>query len=146
MVHSEEYGLSTAGNDCKWQATHPQEDEYTLEACVGSLQYAINETQAFRGHNLCWGNDNPKWLTCGAMKNESSLCNYTASELKGFLVDHIETVMPGVRAGGGGAQIYAWYIKKGGCILCVSLTLSEFGVLLYTGVYVERCIWFDSKR
>jgi len=108
QVHSEEYGLSTAENDCKWQATHPQQNEYTIETCYRNLQYAVNETQAFRGHNLCWGSYNPTWLTCGAPHNESSYCNFTAAELEGFLVDHINTVMPGVRAGVGGASIYAW--------------------------------------
>ena len=109
QTHTKEYGLSTVGNDCKWQSTHRQSaDVYTLDECIESFQYSQDAGQAFRGHNLCWGNDNPEWLTCGAANLEPSLCNYTSDELSGFLVDHINTVMPGVRAGVDGAAIYAW--------------------------------------
>jgi len=105
-LHAAQYGLSTVGNDCKWAATHPQEDTYTLDACIYSLQYAVNNTQVFRGHNLCWGNDNPEWLTCGAPNDAVSNCNWTATDLERLLVDHIENVMHEVPAGG--ATIYAW--------------------------------------
>ena len=92
-VHRMQYGLSTVGNDCKWQATHPEEGTFTLDQCNASLGYARGTAQAFRGHNLCWGNNNPKWLLDG---------NFSAADLRGILTEHITTVMRGVQGA------YAW--------------------------------------
>eukprot|EP00937_MAST-01D_sp_MAST-1D-sp2_P004922 g4922.t1 len=90
-VHSKQYGLSTVGNDCKWAAMHPARDTYTLEKCQQSIGYALGAGQAFRGHNLCWGNNNPSWLEALAASPNTS-----ASELRAVLTGHVTTVMRGV--------------------------------------------------
>ena len=107
-THSTQYSISTANNECKWSATHPAKDTYTLDDCIASLSYSEEATQVFRGHNLCWGNYNPEWLTCGAPDGEPSQCNYSAVELEGFLSDHISTVVPSVGAWAGAESVYAW--------------------------------------
>jgi endo-1,4-beta-xylanase len=75
-VHSEQYEVSTVGNDCKWAATHPYQYHFTLDKCLDSFAYAQSATQHFRGHNLCWGNNNPKWLLDGG---------FSADELSALL-------------------------------------------------------------
>lgn len=102
MTHSQEYNISVVGNACKWGATHRKDEAtFDLKDCIYSFNYAISSNQKFRGHNLCWGNNNPKWLLNG---------NYNAEQLSSILETHITTVMKGVRAGADGDKpaIYAW--------------------------------------
>jgi endo-1,4-beta-xylanase len=105
-THSAQYGLSTVGNACKWQATHPQQGTYSLTKCEESYAYAITANQLFRGHNLCWGNDNPKWLLDG---------NFTADELRSILTEHITTTMRSIKEAGGGKSPYAWDVVNEAC-------------------------------
>ena len=104
--HSTEYSLSTVGNECKWAATHPQMDEFTLEKCNDAYAYARGAGQKFRGHNLCWGNDNPRWLTDG---------NHSASALTTILQEHITTVMRGVKSAANGVSPLAWDVVNEAC-------------------------------
>jgi GH35 family endo-1,4-beta-xylanase len=74
---------------CKWQATHgTSRNEYSLDNCISSIKYAQSVNQKFRGHNLCWGNSNPKWLLDG---------NYNHSEAITILQEHVTTVMQGIK-------------------------------------------------
>ena len=95
-IHGAQFSLSTVGNMCKWAATHQSQDAYNLTKCVQSFEYALSKNQQFRGHNLCWGNDNPKWLT------EK---NWTQTELQTILEDHVTHVMKGLESHG---DVYAW--------------------------------------
>jgi len=103
-VHGREFSLSTAGNACKWAATHPSRDEYSLSKCVSSFQYAQSKSQQFRGHNLCWGNNNPQWLLDG---------NFSENELKSILEDHVTSVMKGLEKHG---DVYAWDVVNEACV------------------------------
>ncbi|KZO99283.1 glycoside hydrolase family 10 protein [Calocera viscosa TUFC12733] len=51
-----------AGNDCKWYATEPERQDFTLSACEGVSQYAAAHYATFRGHNTFWHNQLPAWL------------------------------------------------------------------------------------
>jgi endo-1,4-beta-xylanase len=104
--HTQQYGISTVGNECKWQATHPQKDTYTLDNCVAAFKYAQSAKQAFRGHNLCWGNDNPKWLQNGT---------WTSAEMADQLQKHVTAVMQGV-VKEGGAQPLGWDVVNEACL------------------------------
>ena len=97
--HSTEYALSTVGNQCKFGPTHPEKDVYSLDKCNAAFAYAISVDQKFRGHNLCWGNDNPSWLENG---------NFSAAELQAILEEHIVTVMQGVKQAANGSSPLAW--------------------------------------
>ena len=89
---------STVGNECKWHATEQQRGSFTLGACNAAFEYARSAKQAFRGHNLCWGNDNPAWLETGS---------FSTFELKSILEEHITSVMQGVKAAAGKSPL-AW--------------------------------------
>eukprot|EP00927_Polykrikos_kofoidii_P021827 TRINITY_DN20557_c1_g3_i1.p1 TRINITY_DN20557_c1_g3~~TRINITY_DN20557_c1_g3_i1.p1 ORF type:complete len:504 (-),score=61.99 TRINITY_DN20557_c1_g3_i1:47-1558(-) len=97
-VHSEQFALSTVGNQCKWGSTHRVQGTYSLDKCIDSFKYAINAEQKFRGHNLCWGNDNPSWLENG---------NFSAGELREILQEHVRHVMQGVKQAAGQSPL-AW--------------------------------------
>lgn len=97
-LHTEQYSLSTVGNQCKWTATEATEGEFNLTACNAAFGYARRAKQAFRGHNLCWGNNNPQWL----------LQKTGAAELRGALRAHVTAVMQGVKAAAGGVSPLAW--------------------------------------
>lgn len=142
-LHAQQFSLSTVGNQCKWAATHPKRDEFTLDNCVKSLQYASSSDQVFRGHNLgtssfvhtssrsftltslcsfsAWGNNNPTWLTDG---------NWTTPELKTLLRHHISRVMKGV---GDYGSVYAWDVVNEACANDNS-----------SGVYFKDNFWYPA--
>ena len=94
-----QYGIGTAENACKWGAIRPSQDKFNFDSCVDHFKLAIENGQEFRGHNLCWGMWNPKWL-----EDFSG----TADELDAILKEHITTVMQKVRQLAGGNKILAW--------------------------------------
>ena len=97
--HSREYSLSTVGNQCKWVATQPLQGKFTLKTCIQAYTYARSVDQKFRGHNLCWGNNNPAWLEYG---------EFSSAELAEILRHHIYSVMRGVKAAANGTSPLAW--------------------------------------
>jgi len=100
-MHAHEYSLSTVGNMCKWAATHPEQHLFTLQDCNSAYAYARQSGQQFRGHNLCWGSDNPTWLTSKQNK-------WTQQELLSLLAEHVTRVMQGVKKAAGGVSPLAW--------------------------------------
>ena len=60
-----------------------------MHRCIGAVTLLTSAHFLFRrahrpaGHNLCWGNNNPDWLT--------NVTNGTV--LRGFLQDHIRAVV-----------------------------------------------------
>jgi len=103
--HESQYSLSTVGNMCKWQATHPQQGLFDLSRCIASFNYSLTANQQFRGHNLCWGNNNPSWLLNGSFKKD---------ELQTILQHHINTVMKGVVSAG--KSPFAWDVVNEACV------------------------------
>ena len=106
-THTSQYALSTAGNMCKWQATHPQQGHFDLSKCIAALDYSVSANQQFRGHNLCWGNDNPSWLVNGGFGTDA---------LQKILQEHITTVMQGVVASSGTSTPFAWDVVNEACV------------------------------
>ena len=105
-THSEQYSLSTVGNGCKWQATHRSSIGLNLTSCVAAKRYADSVGQKFRGHNLCWGNDNPEWLLDAGRQNPA--------QLQVILQEHIKGVMQGVAQQTGSAPL-AWDVVNEAC-------------------------------
>jgi len=84
QVVNSEYNLITAENACKWASTHPSKDAYDFTQCDFIAQVAANASAAFRGHNLCWGEGNPGWLTGGS---------WSQNDLTNILRSHVTTVV-----------------------------------------------------
>ena len=82
-VLAEQYSLVTAENGCKWDAIHPEKGHFDFSDCDTVADFAHAHFMAFRGHNLCWGNQNPSWLTDAS---------YSAAQLRTFLENHTQTV------------------------------------------------------
>ena len=97
-THSAQFDLSTVGNECKWGATHKSAAGLNLTECAAAKRYADSVGQAFRGHNLCWGNDNPAWLLEG---------KFSADQLRSILQRPVSAVMKGVEELTGTAPL-AW--------------------------------------
>lgn len=55
-----------------------------FDGCDVVASKAAASDMAFRGHNLCWGNQNPDWLENGAL---------SADEKKAALVSHIDAML-----------------------------------------------------
>jgi len=83
-VINSEYNLITAENACKWGAMRPSQQQFDFTQCDFIAQVAANASAAFRGHNLCWGDYNPGWLTGRSWSN---------AELTTVLQTHIKTVL-----------------------------------------------------
>jgi len=80
---AQQYSLVTAENGCKWDSIHPGQHRYDFTACDVVKDFARAHSMAFRGHNLCWGNQNPDWLTGGS---------FTSTQKRAILVNHTQTV------------------------------------------------------
>ncbi len=94
-----EYSLATAENECKWAAIEPEQNIFTFDKCDEVLNFTVNAGAAFRGHNLCWGENNPAWLEALAPKDKkSALVNHISATLA-----HYQTAS----ADGGGARSLA---------------------------------------
>ena len=93
-VLAQQYSLVTAENACKWDSIHPGRHRFDFAPCDVVADFANAHSMAFRGHNLCWGNQNPGWLTGGSFPRE---------ELRAILKNHTQTV-----ASYYGAKAIAW--------------------------------------
>jgi endo-1,4-beta-xylanase len=82
-VLGQQYSLVTAENACKWGALRPSQDVFAFADCDAILAYTKENQQAFRGHNLCWGQYNPSWLEHGG---------FSPSEKRALLINHTTTV------------------------------------------------------
>jgi len=79
-----QYNLITAENACKWGAIQPQQGRFDFSQCDVVRNFAQKSNQTFRGHNLCWGEYNPNWLTSG---------RFTPDQKRQLLQTYIETVI-----------------------------------------------------
>ena len=93
-VEQAQFSLTTAENACKVGPIHPERNKYSWEGCDTIFAQAKAANQSVRGHNLCWHNENPTWLTSG---------NFSSSELSQILVQHIDTVVKHY-----GTRAYCW--------------------------------------
>lgn len=81
---AQQYNLITAENACKWGAIQPQQGRFDFGQCDLVRSFAQRNNQVFRGHNLCWGENNPGWLTGGG---------FSAAQKRTLLQNHITTVV-----------------------------------------------------
>eukprot|EP00041_Stephanoeca_diplocostata_P007609 m.109180 g.109180 ORF g.109180 m.109180 type:complete len:454 (-) comp16962_c0_seq1:150-1511(-) len=93
-IAAQQYSLATAENACKWPSTEPEKGKFDFTSCNVVADFAREHDITFRGHNLCWGNYNPDWLTHG---------NFTSEEMRSILVNHTTTVSSYY-----GTRAYGW--------------------------------------
>jgi len=91
-----QFSLVTPENSMKWAATEPQRGVFTFQQGDGIVAFARQNGQTVRGHNLCWGQYNPSWLTNGG---------FSPSQLQSILQNHIQTVVSHYKGLGG---LYSW--------------------------------------
>ena len=95
-----QFSLTTAENACKVGPIHPKHSDppapsdYNWDGCDTIFKQAEAANQTVRGHNLCWHNENPSWLTSG---------KWTPAQLTSILQEHITTVVSRY-----GPRAYCW--------------------------------------
>eukprot|EP00727_Mastigamoeba_balamuthi_P012933 m51a1_g8262 putative endo- -beta-xylanase (346) ;mRNA; r:17448-18703 len=87
------FGITTAENECKMDATEPWPNYFTFGPCDAILNHARQHKMAFRGHALVWYAQVPTW-----MKNLQS-----PEAKRQAIVNHINGVMSHYRG-----KVYAW--------------------------------------
>jgi len=78
----------------KWGPTEPTEGTYTFTQGDAILSLAQNANMIVRGHNLCWYEQLPSWLSSGTFSNAT---------LVSILQSHIQTEVTHYKG-----QVYAW--------------------------------------
>ena len=80
---ADQYNIVVCENDMKWFATQPDQDRFDFTYSDELVAFAQAHDQRIRGHNLCWHNQNPKWLA-------DVLTPQNAAKI---LEDHVRTVV-----------------------------------------------------
>jgi endo-1,4-beta-xylanase len=91
---SAEFGQITPGNSMKWDATEPQQGQFSYAKGDAVVSFAKAHNQIVRAHTLVWHSQLPGWLTGGS---------WSATQLTSILQNHIANV-----AGHYKGQVYAW--------------------------------------
>jgi len=94
LILGQQYSIVTPENEMKWAATEPSRGTFTYSQGDTIVTYARRANQQVRGHNLCWGQYNPSWLTNGG---------FSGATLQTILQNHINNVMAHYRG-----QLYCW--------------------------------------
>ena len=92
-ILAEQFRILVAQNEMKWRHTHPEPDRYDFAAADELMAFTTNNAMLLRGHNLCWHENLPDWLTRLATPDNAAR----------LLQQHIRTVV-GRYAG----RIHSW--------------------------------------
>jgi endo-1,4-beta-xylanase len=88
---AKQYKVAVAEAVCKFGATEPSKDQFTLDNCQTQAARADDAGMQFRAHNLIWGgNSNPYWLLHGG---------YNQTDLEAIMKKHIIQVMQRLKSG-----------------------------------------------
>ena len=79
-----ECSVVTPENEMKWGPIHPGRDRYDFARADAIVDFARAAGIAVHGHTLVWHNQNPAWLTTGAV---------APGELEGLLREHVAAVV-----------------------------------------------------
>lgn len=85
--------ILVAENAMKWNALRPTPDSFSFEEADRIFAFAALARQKVRGHNLCWHEANPPWLSKVATRGNAAA----------LLVHHIESV-----AGRYAGSVHSW--------------------------------------
>ncbi|KAB8184808.1 endo-1,4-beta-xylanase [Microbispora catharanthi] len=86
------FGGVTPGNDLKWDATEPREDEFTFAEGDYLVNYAVQHGLTFRGHTLAWHSQTPDWVFKDGDRDLTSSPEDKALLLK-RLENHVKTLV-----------------------------------------------------
>ncbi|KAK3079936.1 hypothetical protein LTS18_003549 [Coniosporium uncinatum] len=94
LNNTHEFGQVTPANAMKWDATEPQQGDFTFGAAEQFLGFPTSNHQLVRCHNLVWHSQLPSWITSGT---------WTNATLQAVLKSHITTLVQHF-----GTRCYAW--------------------------------------
>eukprot|EP00727_Mastigamoeba_balamuthi_P008848 m51a1_g4586 putative endo- -beta-xylanase (336) ;mRNA; f:181463-182742 len=86
------FGITTAENECKMDATEPQPNHFTFGPCDSIFNHAASHHMAFRGHALVWHAQMPGWMK-----------SLQPAAKKQAMIHHINGVMAHYKG-----KVYAW--------------------------------------
>jgi endo-1,4-beta-xylanase len=93
---SAQYSMLEPENAMKWNPIHPAQNTYNFEPADQLVAFAQANQMQVRGHNLCWYNFNPTWVTALA-------ASATPAAMSALLQSHIATVVGHYKG-----QVFAW--------------------------------------
>lgn len=67
----DEFGQITPGNTQKWQYTEPTEGTFSYDEGDVIVNFAQNNSQIVRCHNLVWYSQLPSWVSSGSWTNDT---------------------------------------------------------------------------
>lgn len=71
LSDADEFGQITPGNTQKWQYTEPTEGTFSYTEGDVIVDFAQNNSQIMRCHNLVWYSQLPSWVSSGSWTNET---------------------------------------------------------------------------
>jgi endo-1,4-beta-xylanase len=89
----EQAGILVAENAMKWSSLRPSPSTYNFAEADQLFQFAAQNGQLVRGHNLCWHEQLPGWFAGYANRDNA----------RQLLVEHIQTV-----AGRYAGRVHSW--------------------------------------
>lgn len=69
LSNSSQFGQITPGNTQKWVYTEPTQNTFSYTQGDVIVDFAEENDQIVRCHNLCWYNELPTWVTSGTWTN-----------------------------------------------------------------------------
>jgi endo-1,4-beta-xylanase len=87
-----QYGMLEGENAMKWFVLEPHQNQYDFGPGDTLVTFAKAHTMKVRGHTLCWGSNNPAWLS-----------NLSTQDLSNALHTFISTVVSHY-----GGDVFAW--------------------------------------
>lgn len=71
LSDASEFGQITPGNTQKWQYTEPEQGTFSYTEGDVVVDFALNNSQLVRCHNLVWYSQLPSWVSSGTWTNET---------------------------------------------------------------------------
>lgn len=93
---STEYSMLEGENAMKWDVTQPTQTTFNFGPGDKLVAFAQANKMLVRGHNLCWYQQFPAWLTSYAQ-------SATPTQMSAVLQNHIQTVVTHYKG-----QVFAW--------------------------------------
>jgi endo-1,4-beta-xylanase len=97
-ILSTQYSMLEPGNAMKWDVTQPTQTTYNFQPGDELVTFAQKYGMRVRGHNLCWYNQLPGWLSTYAASSTT-----TPVDMASLLQAHINTEVTHF-----GSNVFAW--------------------------------------
>jgi endo-1,4-beta-xylanase len=101
-IASGQFDVYTPENELKWQVVEPEQGTFDWTGADNLVNYARANNALVRGHNLCWHNQLPDWLTTNVADGD-----YTQTQLLDLLQAHIFTEVGRYRG-----KIWQWDVAN----------------------------------